>query len=381
MRRRRRGMYPTSGPVKPPKVAKVKPVKIVTRDLEAAYKKLLSGSTTARVQALYEALNWWDLNIPVFLTRASLDSSGISTYEKANKARALGVGSGSGDEERETALRHCIKLYEKLWAAANKLPTIAVYLERLEAERAKLEAQEAVLRARHEETLGALQSAFSPIGMKFQVQKSAIARQFDGINTIILSEDLCKVLMSKARSEGMLSVLFSEAITALKAASVERNDDGSSYMNVQKLAGCIPSVLSGILQYCDGVPRGKVFKAAPDVDAVEATVTSYTPRQARQPREPKVYTPRPQRDPNAPKVKRTFGHGPMVGGMYRPGSSIAIMFQRLEDFKPHELADVASGLNIASPMERLKWIIRHGKETGKWRISVNGSTVQMHTTS
>lgn len=380
MARRRRGMYPTSGPVKPPKAAKAKPVKINTRELESAYRKLLSGSTTARVQALYEALNWWDATIPVLLTKASLDSSGISTYERANKARALGVGSGSGDEERETALRHCIKLYEKLWATAHNLPTITTYLERYEEEKAKLAAQEAALRARYDETLSALQTAFAPIGMKFQVQKSPIARQFDGLQTIILSEDLCKVLMHKAKSEGLLSVLFSEAVTALKAASVERNDDGSSYMNVQRLSSSIPVLLSGILQYCDTVPRSKVFKSAPSADAVEATVSStYTSkvRQPRVPREPRA--PRPQRDPNAPRVKRSFGGGPMVGGMYRPGSSIAIMFQRLEDMKPHELNDVAAGLNIASPMERLKWIIRHGKETGKWRISVNGSTVQMHT--
>lgn len=378
-RRRRRGMYPTSGPVKPPKMAKVKPVKIQVRDLEAAYKKLLSGSTTARVQALYEALNWWDSNIAIFLSKASLDSSGISTYEKANKARAIGVGSGSGDEERETALRHCIKLYEKLWAAEYKLPTVATYLERYEAEKQKLQAQESALRARYEETLQSLQSAFAPIGMNFQVQKSAISRQFDGLQTIILSEDLCKVLMHKAKSEGMLSVLFSEAVTALKAASVERNDDGSSYMNVQRLANSIPVLLSGILKYCDTVPRGKVFKCAPDEVEAKVSQTSYTVRQPRQPREPHATTPRPQRDPNAPRPKRSFGSGPMVGGMYRPGSSIAIMFQRLEDGAPHQLHDVAAGLNIASPMERLKWIIRHGRETGRWSVTVNGSTVQMTT--
>lgn len=377
MRRRRRSPYSTHGPVKPPKVAKPKPIKLNLKALSDAYKKFVVGSITARIQALYEALNWWDAAIPVFLGKKALDSSGLTTFERANKARAIGIGTASGEEERETALRTCIKQYEKLWADEHQLPKLSDYVAQFDADRAKLEAQAQALRARYEETLGALKGAFAPLGLEFSVQKSPVARQFDGLKTIILSDDLCRVLISKSKTEGLISVLFSEAVTALKASSLERNEDGSSFLNVRKLAASIPVALSGILQYCGNVPRNKVFKCAPDeleatVEAAPVSSTSYTRAQ-------RTYTPRAPKDPNAaPKPTRPMStSGGMVGGLYRPNSSIATIFQRLEDQKPHTLAELGAGLSASSPLERIKWIVKHGKMYGKWTCTVTGQTVQL----
>lgn len=370
MARRRKPVHPVSGAPKPPKPAKVKLPKPDMKALVAIYKKLIAGSVTARVQALYEAITWWDSNIKVFLAKKPMDSSNISTYEKANKARTLGIGSGSGDEEKETALRHTIKLYEKIWAADNKIPAISPYLTKLDEQKAKLEAQEKALQAKHAEVLSTLQTAFSPLGVNFAVQKSEIARQFDGLKTILVSQDLCKGLADKAKAEGILSMIFSEVTTVLKAASIERDEDGDSVYNVQRLVSSIPAVLTSILQFCETVPKGKVFKAAPDT--LEATATASQ-------KSPKVRVPRTPKDPNAPKPQRTasLAAAGKVGGRYKAGSSIATIYERLADQQVHTVSELAAGLALGNPMDRLKWIKVHGDENGRWKLDITGEKVKM----
>lgn len=365
-RRRAFGRSRVTGTPRVPKGPKVKPpAKPKSKELTGAYKKLISGSRQARIQALYEAINWWDVAVKYFLSKKPMDANALSTYEKANKARVLGLDTGATEGEKEMALSRCLKLYEKIWAASNGVPEIDPYLQTLNQEQAKLEAKELALQARYTDTLDALNKSFEPLGMSFGVQKSDIARQLDG-KRILLSQDLCKVLSNKGRSEGLLSVLFSEAVTAVKAAAVETDAEGRATLNIQKILSDIPVMFQSILTFCDSVPRSKVFRAAPETleATVGASVASSKPRQPR--------------DPNKPHTSQgPRRSGLRVGGRYLPGSAMAILYEQLQDQLAHPLSEILKGLAVGNPADRLKWLTRHGDETGKWKVTVSGNTVQM----
>ena len=363
---RRRFRSRTSGAVKPPKPPKAtKQPKPEFKALLGAYKKYSSGSITIRLQALYEVVGWWDGAVPYYLSKKPVNAAQLKTYETANKARALGF-QGTTPGEQETGLLTAIRLYEKIWATDHKVPAFGPYADKYRANQAKHEARERVLQNRFADVLQALNSAFTPLGLDFTVQKSDVARQFDGNHTILLNEELCKVLAERSKKEGLLSVLFSETVVVLKATSIEADDQGRHTLNVQKILSNVPNALSGILKYCDSVPRSKVFKAAPEtVEAVVGEVTAKKQRAVK------------QRDPNAPKRTIQRGATEKVGGRYVPGSAMAVLYERLCNQTPQALSDALAGIPVANPLDRLNWLRKHGEATGQWKVSISGNVVQM----
>lgn len=362
-RRHRFGASRTSGSV--PKVRKVRQPKVKApkwKDLKAAYLRYVAGDEDVRVQALYEAINWWDAAILYFLSKKPMDSTQLSTYEKANKARALGL-QGTTVGEKEAGMVMALKMYEKLWGEAGKSPTIATYVEKLDAVKAELTAKANALQERFTTVIDTLSSAFTPLGIKFAVQNTDVQRQYDGNGTITLSRTLAKALIARMRTNGVLSVLFSEAPMVLNVLSIETDPDGRLVQNMTRLRTQLPTLLESILQYCQAVPRGRLFRSAPDtLEAKPEEIAAKKPRQ-----------PRPQRQPGAGKQAT----GPMVGGRYRAGSAMAMLYERLCDQKPRSLADVLAGIPAGNPLDRLKWLEKHGKETGKWTVTIDKSTASM----
>ena len=363
---RRRFGGRTHGAVPKPRVPKAPKVKAPKPNkLSEAYKSYLAATVDARVQALYEAINWWDAAIDYALSKSSMPADKISTYERANKARALGMGAGATADERETALVQCIRQYEKIWPESIlKRPSIDVYLAKLKEQLGDLQAKESSLKQRFQELLDMLNGVFSKFGISYTVQKSKEAREFDGLGHITLSTELAKVLVQKMRGEGVLSVLFSEATVLLQAASVDQDASGGHFINVVKTFETLPLVLQSILAHCETVPRSKVFKAAPT--SLEATVADTV---AKPQRAPRVV------DPNKPKVTRAKGN--RVGGRYAPGCAMAMLYERLASGKPMPTSELFKGIAANNPAERLKWLVRHGADSGKWTITWAGNTVQM----
>lgn len=376
-KRRRYGSSRTSGPVKPPKPPSLpKQAKPEIKDLAAAYKKYVNGSTTARVQALHEALAWWDVAIPYFLSKKPMELAQLKSYERANKARALGIG-GVTEGEQESGLRTTINLYEKIWGGdTSVVPSFQPFLDKYNQQKKELEAKEEALKAKYNSLLESLNGAYAEVGIKFAVQKSSVARQIDGRNLVLISQDLAKVLADRMKSEGLLSALLSEATTVVKVVSIEQDDQGRHSLNVQKMVQQLPVVLTNILRYCETVPRNKVFKSAPEVLEANVSQTGNTKHA------PKIQVPKIPRDPNAPK--KSFGGrggGPKVGGRYIPGSAMATLYERLQDEQQKTLKDIFQGLTVGNPADRLKWLIRHGADSGKWSITVSGDKVQMRVLS
>lgn len=362
-RRRRYGYSPTAGSV--PKVRKVRQPKVKApkwKDLKAAYSRYVAGDEDVRVQALYEAINWWDAAILYFLSKKPMDSTQLSTYEKANKARALGL-QGTTVGEKEAGMVMALKMYEKLWGEAGKSPSIVAYAQKLDAVKADLTAKASALQDRFTAVLDLLTSAFTPLGIKFAVQNSDVQRQYDGNGTITLSRTLAKALIARMKTNGVLSVLFSEAPMVLNVLSIETDPEGRLVQNMTRLRTQLPGVLDSMLQYCQQVPRGRLFRSAPDtLEAKPEEIAAKKPRQ-----------------PRAPKASGTGAKpaGPMVGGRYRAGSAMAVLYERLCDQQRKPLADVLAGVPAGNPLDRLKWLEKHGKETGKWTVAFDKTHASM----
>jgi len=331
------------------------------------YRRSITGSDSGRVAAFFDALNWWDEAMTYYLSIKPLDVNQVKKYDTANKVRTLAVDPGAAEGERVNALERCIKLYEKIWDD-RKPPAVQSFLDKYNTEKADLAAKEQALTAKYNVVLEALNHSFSPIGIEFAVQVSDVARQFDGNNKVLLSRTLAKVLSEKARKEGLLPVVFSEAYTVLKAASVERDASGTHALNFQKFYTLFPKMMESILQFCGTVDRHKVFKAVPVL--LEATVSSQVNGAAATPKMPRV--------PGAHRP-RMQSSGPLVGGKYRPGCSFAVLYQVLEDQQPKPLADVLASITTlaTNPMDRLKWLKKRGIEWNLWTVTITKHDVQM----
>lgn len=336
-----------------------KPNKPKVKELVDSYRQYVSGNIETRVTALAKALQWWDAAIEYFIFDTPLNSRQVKLYGLSNKTRSLGARVESTGPERELALVRTIEMYHKIWPSA---PPFSSHKDKFEAVRIKLEQRQQQVENRHRFVLESLNGAYQEMGVKFVVSKSDIARQFDGSGTILINPDLTKVLSNKARREGVLPVLFSEAFTVLKAAAIERNTSGEAVLNLERFAKLVPVMLGAILAHCGKVERSKVFKLCPEV--VEAKVDTTV----------SAKTTSPRAGGTGPKRTRK---GPKVGGRYMPGSAMAIVYERLADQKPHPLSQVLEGVPVSNPMDRLKWLQKHGDLTKDWTVEISGNTVQM----
>jgi len=344
---------------KPPK--RKKPQKPKVKELTDAYRQYVSGNIETRVTALAKALKWWDQAIEYFIFDKPLNAKQVKLYGLSNKTRTLGARVESTEPERELALVRTIEMYQKIWTSA---PSFNSHKAKFESVRVRLEQKQKQVESRHRFVLESLNETFESMGVKFVVSKSDVARQFDGSGTILINPDLTKVLGNKARREGVLPVLFSEAFTVLKAAAIERNTSGDAVLNLERFAKLVPVMLGAILTHCGKVERAKVFKLCPET--VEAKVDTEV--------KSRDTSPRTGGGGSGPKRTRK---GPKVGGRYMPGSAMAMVYERLADQKPHPLSQVLDGIPVSNPMDRLKWLQKHGVQTKDWTVEISGNTVQM----
>lgn len=291
------------------KMPKVKKPRSKVNDLKAIYRRYVSADISARIAALAEATIWYDSAIPSLIAKKPLNTEEQTLYSKANKAREYGRRGGT-EEEQDTGYAKCLRMYEKLFSPRiDGLPEVDTYIEQYKKLKPKLDMKHAELVARYAAAMDALNASFKPLGIEFAIHKADpdSPRQFDGNNKILISTELGKALSEKAKTEGLIAVVFSEAVTALKAAALEKDDQGEYAYNFPKLIDLIPKMLQAVMDYCYTVPRVKLFKQATPGATTPVSVT---------PKQPKVPGVRP----------------PHVGGRrtadlpFMPGSSIGKAF-------------------------------------------------------
>lgn len=376
MKRQRRNKKAGVPPPPTPKVPSPK-----QGDLKEIYKKLITASITNRISALFEAVGWWDEAIKHYMVGAKMTPEQIKRFGQANKSRNLAIGAGT-DQEREAALTRTISLLEGVWAKQHIL-SYKPYYKQYEESKVKLEAKEAAATQRFQTLLEALNAAFNPLDRTFHIVKqtnSGAIREFDGENKILISMSLAKELNGKIKQEGLLPVLFSEVNTIIKSAGIDQITDPNApgnikhVMNFQKMLEAVPTALDGILQYVNNQSKGKIFKQYSGT--LEATATGAVVNI------PSVKAARVKTSgTNTPRVPRqhTSKGGAKVGGRYAPGSAMAVLYEALEDQKVHALSEVFKAVSgiVNNPADRMRYLIKHGERSGKWKIIQQNNTIQM----
>lgn len=311
--------------------------------------EIVTTNDAARISALRAAVQWYETSAPFYRMRFS------PSQEKALQRALLCAVQGRGGAtlgEEEQGLRMAMLQFEKaLQPSIPNLPKVQTYYDKLDADRARLEAQAAALRARFDDLLQPMERCFQGVGVGFEVRKVTQNRSLGDRGNIIYSEEYAQQLISRMRTEGQLAVILSEAPVVLKAACMVRDSLGNVTVDATKMSSRT-SELFGKLANLASIVGARI-----NPSGVSGS-TSPTPNPA----------------PPTPKPKPTVVH--THAGTYRPGSNCAILLERL---RAHcaggALAwvdDLLAGMNSKAPRSILNDVATDGRASGKWEVRIIG---------
>ena len=225
-----------------PKVIKLKKPTINSAELDEAYQWIPFGKHLA----FPLALDWYQVNAPKLLCGQPLTPEGMTNYRRAEKSATLGNLAGT-DGEREQAYRTSLRLYEKVFADAHKLPRFN--------EDAPVNPNRRV--AAMASTVTTLNSAFKGLGMQF-IPTVKPEREFnrDSGKVLVPVEQLTTMSNS-----ALLGAAFAEFVSAVKCASLIPGENGTMKLDGAKLLNeAIPKALEGILAWAETVPLKDLLK-------------------------------------------------------------------------------------------------------------------------
>lgn len=241
------------------------------RDLHPLLSGVISVEVSKRVEALAAAVAWYESAIPYVRTQFRADEE--RSFQRGQKAKNLGVSSGTPDNEREAALITTLRIYEKIVVRFFAVPEVDNYLKKFEEKRQALESAASKLRAKYGHLMDGLAKAFgSAFGVGFQVDLEAVKpRGFTRDRKIVYSKDYAEELRKKLADEGVYALLLSQVDIVVKAAALTTDGDGSLYVDPDKVIehlGRIGSLLTEILKATPVIPEQKrVMPSTPEPKA------------------------------------------------------------------------------------------------------------------
>ncbi len=349
---------------KPPKVKvpKVKVKKPSPKELKGIYTSLLTVVAEVRIAKLLEALQWYDNAILVYMQLGALNADQVKTFDKAAKAKAIGLSTDILGE-KEQAIRRAILLYESLWAAKYSLPKIDEFYKKLDAEKSKLEAKAQKMNSRFEDLLVTLNQCFAPAGLTYMVHPSKTPQQFDGTNKILLNDVFAKELMQTIKVQGVLPVLIRQVQTVATALGVETDSSGGYGLNMEKYYQAVPTVLENLMKGIGTVPRHKLYKSLDPVLQPQAKTQSGTATAK-------------------PKVKRAAPGTPVekIDGLFRINTPLASLYQEFQKRKKMSKKDAIEFLikaGAAKPKTMFREFVKVGTGANKWTVDPKGTVTMV----
>jgi hypothetical protein len=327
-----------------------------TAELKKALEGLLAASPTNRVKALTAAVQWYDAALPYFIQNVRLDPSKQKLYDLATKTRSQANGTNLVHEQ-EVALKSTVQLLEKVWkdAVPNLPSSVDAYAE-YQKRRAALEAQEAANKAKYQAVVNLLNLAFGGANLKVSVIESQQPRAIDfgdaGEVKIVLGDQHVAELSKVLQRQGPLDVIFSEVSYAARAMGVTSTNNGPA-LDPKAVVAKLPTLFAGMHTALKGAKAAK--------PAVTRTAAAQQPGAAA----------------TTPTRSAPASSGPLVGGLYKPGTNNAIAFQFLSDQKYHTWQEIAQGTGAKYPKDGPYYIGKDGAKNGKWTVRKDKHGVQL----
>jgi hypothetical protein len=253
-----------------------------------------------------------------------------------------GLDAGDYRNEAETAIRTALKIYESFWP---NLPSVGVFYEKLERQRELLLSQAAQLRIEALPIISHLNGAFEHLGVVFEARHTLTAgveRDYEGSH-VVLSLNRVRELKKILDADGLALMLNEEIRTAfvLYGKGLQNNP-----VDAMKVLRELKELNGAVLRYCR--------KQTPPV--IRLTEVPRTPPRAEN---PTTGHPGPS--------TATAGASAKVGGMYKPGKNMALLWTWLSDQEWHELIE-----QTFAPMpDIIAWLRsmdKDGRQAGKWKI-------------
>lgn len=330
------------------------------RDLKDILSGLITASLSKRIDALAEAMQWYDNAIDFVIKKGQFDpNTTAKLMEKSRKTRELGIKTNH-PEEKELSFKQTVGIMQKICSML-KPPPVEKYYAKYQSMKGKLETEGENANRKFSRILEIMNQLFPEAGIKFSVDpRSSDPRKYDGTGEIIYSKHSMKEMWTLYRQEGVLALAFKE-IMFLARAKATVPDGAGGFMRDHKLEiKAINELHQSIIKYArtDAAPtrlvKHPVIYIAPTTQQVSTQSTV-----------------------EKPKVSRVgFGKKKEAGKPYASGSAMDILWTRLSNGHEITKKELFDKVPTHNPEDRLKWIIKHGPQKG-WSVSVNGDKVKM----
>lgn len=355
---------------KPPKPPKLK--RPATRDLRIIYKGLVTTDQGQRIARLNAALQWYDkqaLPYVVFKNKGQYTVEQAKQIDKATKCRLLGMGTHS-NQEKETAYRQSIKLYEKVCIELAP-PALDPFYTDLDQKAASLKTKQERLEAKYGTITEMLQKALRPInaeGKEIQIQAGQVQQPYQmdpQRSQFTMRRDLIKALRTKFRREGLLAVVRAvlDPLSRMSAMEAEKDGEGNptgKYIVLgQKRFDKAMQMLDSLIAYgkLPESPKRMVRKVIP--------IDPNAPPKQKVPRQPGAHSPL---------------RGPKLLGAFVVGSDIAKVFSKLSDGLEHPEAELQKMITaqLAGRLHVIDTVGRTKGATDKgWRVERKGGKAKL----
>lgn len=344
----------------------IRPPRPRTRALRAAYKGIASPLAAHRIEAMAKAMTWFDTakDYIVFQKKGVVSAELASKLDKAVKARTNGIGT-THEGKRETSFKMACRFYEKFCDSVKRLPSVDKAYEQFELRRERLEKRQQHTTDRFSRVVSTMQAAFEPAnvaGRPFSIVVSAHMEKDRSADPMLqqymLSRNRVLQLQAILRAQGLLPMLFAELEHLAKACGIEKSTAGHFARNIESELSLTHKMLAALQRYL-------VTPAAP-----KKVIRSGTPQ-------PVAAVASGNPAPKRPG--RAFGKkGPVekVGGGWIRGSSIAVLYEAMQDGQWHPYADLQK-LVTANVVSRVTAISKDPTVLQVYKFELEKTRVRM----
>ena len=360
-------------------VRKLKLSKPSAKELKIIYAGIINYEATSRFEALTKAFQWYDEGITYVMATGNFSSSKTKLLDLAIKSRRLGV-SNTSDAEKEAAFTFSIKKYEAVCNSLNP-PKLSAWYEKLEAKRDILEKQAKKLTSRYASLLDVLTGCLNPLGLngkpiEITVSDIEVNRRFHPeLNKLIYSKETAEKLLTALNTDGLMPVIVAELSFMSRASSLQKDAEGNYTINLKRQLEAMDTMLKRLLQYLKEsgsikllfVKRPLSNDPPPEpIPGLQDPITSTPAAQAISAPTQRVYKSRA---------------GAKVGGQFSPNTAVSVIWNLLADQRLHYWDEIRAAVSAAgytaNIQARVNRIVRAGKKSLQWKVTVTKSSVQM----
>lgn len=227
----------TYGQVRPVKKAKVpQPKKPSVLELKAIFRTIDTASNGLHIDAMGQALYWWDKALPYIRLKRPNDSMSMSrVLLQAIQYKFKGQCSSS-NSEKETMFAQALQTYRKYAATVISTPPITPHLQAMKMFNIKLKGTTKNLGTRYDKLTTLLSQCFSSAPFTFKVvpychsiaSKEPIEMKLDhALSMMFISKLLAQAYTNAIRKEGLLPVAIECAYHVARAMSFEGVHEGA----------------------------------------------------------------------------------------------------------------------------------------------------------